>query len=403
TIIDFLNRFNDENAGRYRLTAKIFSTTEAAESLRREMSSENPPDIVGPVGIALLSQFPGGWLDLTDRIEKTDYDLTDFDPALVDMYRFGSEGLISLPFALFPSALWYNKPLFDDAGIAYPPHDWETEYQGKDWDYSALRDIARKLTLDQQGRSAAQSGFDPEAVSQFGFSTHWTTLRGQWSYFGAGTFTDERGKAVIPEVWRNAARWYYDGIWKDRFIPSMPEIFSEELGNGNPFASGNLAMMPQNLWYTCCVGSADWDAAAIPSFEGGRPVAKYHADSFAISKNSKNPQGAFDVISLFLGRYALELRKAFGYDLCSFPGRISLQPDSIALLRSRFPGVDFQVFLEGLNYLDQPNHESGLPNFMAAEAVYEGFRNRYESEGNLNLDAELDALRLDLQAVFDQE
>jgi multiple sugar transport system substrate-binding protein len=403
SILEFLGRFNNENAGRYKLTAEFSGFDEAAGTLREKLISENPPDIVGAIGILHMSQFPGALLDLTDWIVTTPYDLSDFDPTLVEMYRFGPEGQISLPFVLYPSALWYNKKLFDEAGIAYPPHTWESEYRGNAWDYSALREIARTLTLDQNGRNAAQSGFNGSDVRQFGFSAQWTTLRGEWSYFGAGSFVDDKGEAVIPEVWRKAAHWYYDGMWKGRFIPTLPEIYAANLADGNLFATGNLAMMPQHLWYACCAGQTDWDAAAIPSFDGGRPVSKFHGDSFVIPKNAKNPQAAFEVLSLFLGKYALDLRKAYGYALNSVPGRTSLQADAMAYMQERLPGVDLQVFLDALDYPDRPNHESAIPNFTDAIALCEAFRNSYESYGNLNLDAELDKLRVGLENIFTRD
>ena len=46
-------------------------------------------------------------------------DLSGFDPALVDLYRDG-DGLYGIPFAVFPSVMYYNSSLFDEAGAGAP-------------------------------------------------------------------------------------------------------------------------------------------------------------------------------------------------------------------------------------------------------------------------------------------
>ena len=42
-------------------------------------------------------------------------------------------------------------------------------------------------------------------------------------------------------------KWYYDGVWKDHFIPNNTQINSDLLSKGSEFASGNLAMSPASI------------------------------------------------------------------------------------------------------------------------------------------------------------
>ncbi|MBN1260661.1 MAG: sugar ABC transporter substrate-binding protein, partial [Anaerolineae bacterium] len=57
---------------------------------------------------------------------------------------------------------------------------------------------------------------------------------------------------------------------------------------------------------------------------------------------------------------------------------------------------------EGLNYPDNPNHESGMPNFLKASDRYSTFGGLVGTTPDLDLDAEIDTLINDLQAIFDE-
>ena len=81
----------------------------------------------------------------------------------------------------------------------------------------------------------------------------------------------------------------YDGMFKDYFIPNDSYVNSDLLAQGNTFGSGNVAMNPVNLWFTCCAENVQWDVAAVPSFEGSM-TSKLHADTFGILRAAKNPQ-----------------------------------------------------------------------------------------------------------------
>ena len=152
-----------------------------------------------------------------------------------------------IPFAVYPAALYYNKDLFDEAGLAYPPHKYGEKYaDGSDWTFDKVKELGKILTVDKDGNDATMEGFDPENIEQFGYDLQWQDIRADWSYIGAGSFVAADGKtAEMPDVWREAAQWYYDGMWKDYFIPNDNYVNSDLLAQGNPFAAGRLADEPQ--------------------------------------------------------------------------------------------------------------------------------------------------------------
>ena len=203
----------------------------------------NAPDIVGPVGKA--GRCLPGFLDgLYGTRQNAGFDLTQYDPKLLDFTK--DEGvLVGIPFALFPSFIYYNKALFDEAKLPYPPHKVGEKYDGKDWNLETFTELAQKLTVDGKGNDATSPDFDPKDVKQFGFFEQWTDGRGVGSMFGGGLPYDPKDPktAVIPDYWKDAWKWYYDGIWNKHFMPTADYYNSDQFGKGNVFSfrkSGNV-------------------------------------------------------------------------------------------------------------------------------------------------------------------
>lgn len=59
--------------------------------------------------------------------------------------------------------LYYNKDMFDKAGVAYPPVSAD-----KAWTWDQFVDTSKKLTLDNSGKHPGDSGFNAQSIKQFG-------------------------------------------------------------------------------------------------------------------------------------------------------------------------------------------------------------------------------------------
>ncbi|MBW7461534.1 extracellular solute-binding protein, partial [Paenibacillus sepulcri] len=72
--------------------------------------------------------------------------------------------------------LFYNKDLFDAAKAAYPPAKPEEA-----WTWDEFVEVAKKLTLDKNGKNASEEGFDPKNIKQYGvsFETWWGPVQAQ--------------------------------------------------------------------------------------------------------------------------------------------------------------------------------------------------------------------------------
>ncbi|GIV71838.1 MULTISPECIES: ABC transporter substrate-binding protein [Caldilinea] len=406
----FVERFN-ASQDKIELVLEIVANNAAYDTLATQIAAGNAPCVVGPVGIRGRDSFKGAWLDLQPLIDKYNYDLSDFDPSLVEFYQVKEEGQLGIPFAIFPSFVLYNKDLFDEAGLPYPPTRHGEPYVDengveRDWNIETLTELAKKLTVDANGNDATSPDFDPENIVQFGWMNQWTDPRGVGTFFGAGSLVDENGNAQIPEHWKAAWKWTYDGWWKDWFIPNGPYSGADFLqGPGGPFSSGNMGMIHIHLWYVApwALGNVDfdWNIAATPNYRG-TITAKMHADTFGILKGCPTPDEAFEVLTYMLSKeHANELLTIYG----GMPARLSLQPEYFKLYtETNFPNktdIHWDTVVEAMAYADNPNHESWMPSFQETTDRYNEFWNYLANTPGVDFDAEVEKLRADLQKIFE--
>ena len=406
---EFVNEYNASQTDVY-LALEIYNNNVAANILKTQIAAGNPPDIIGPVGVEGLNLFIDQLLDLQPLIDETNYSVEGVPQELVDFFKLGeNNATIGVPFGVFPSFIYYNKDLFDEAGLPYPPTKVGDKYDGKDWDMDTVREVAMKLTVDASGNDATSPDFDPANVVQWGFDMQFAdnSPLAESSLFGASSFVaDDRKTAQIPEPIAVGQQWFNDGVWKDHFIPNAAQINSDLLDKGSPFGSGNIAMVHSHTWFTCCVYPAppaepkvkNFGFAIAPSYNG-KITAKLHADTFSILKSSKVPDAAFQALTALVG--SEELLTLYG----ALPANPSQQQAFIDRTNANFPGqtLDWSVPQAMLEFPDIPNHQAWVPNYAKAKPAWQAFQNKYRTtEGGVDIAAELETLKTTLQGIFDE-
>jgi multiple sugar transport system substrate-binding protein len=400
--------FAEKHAGS-SLKFEVVTYDLARSTLSTQIAGGNAPDIVGPAGVGGIAAFKGQWLDLEPLIAKYGYDTSQFDPAAVEFYKNSDEGQFGLPFALYPSVLWYKNDLFEEAGLNPPPHKYGEQYTMPDgsqveWNYDTVRQIALLLTVDEAGLDATQDGFDPEKIVQYGFEPQRDDLRGMGAYWGAGNLGGTDGETVtIPDAWKDAWKYFYDGMWTDNFIMTGPVYETDEFnGGGYAFFSGRVAMSQNFLWTTYGVADAgtDWDIAAIPS-HNGTTTSPLNADTFAVMKGSKNPDAAFAALTYLIDDKADELLQLYG----GMPARPDKQDAFFETLGASegFPEVvDWQVAKDSLAFADNPNFEAAMPKYNETLTILGTYLSKWTTTPGLNMDTEIEALRAEIQAEWDK-
>jgi multiple sugar transport system substrate-binding protein len=386
------------------LSLEIYRNAVAYDTLATQIATGNAPDIIGPIGLRALQSFGDQLLDLSSYITSNDVDLSEIPQGLIDAYKLDGKQ-IGIPMAVYPSFIYYNKALFKEAGLPEPPHKVGEKYDGKDWTWETVAELAKKLTVDKSGKDATDAAFDAANIVQYGLDAQWTENDARaWStiFGGSGSAVADDGKtAQWPQNWREGLQFYYDGIWKDHFIPAKPAV--DGMAGGNSFQSGQVAMDIVHLWYTCCVYPTegdkpvtDWDIAVVPQGPDGKPTSKLHADTIGILNSSKHPDEAFEVLT-YLAKSS-ELTQVWG----AMPAIESQQAAFFEGLDKTFAPlkIDWQVARDMVAYPDVPSHEAYMPNFQKADAANKALGSKLWTTPGLDVNAEIDRLVTELQGIF---
>jgi len=411
----FVDAYNKGQGVKDGVTLKVniaASNQEAPGILSTLIGSVNPPDIVGPVGVSGSNLFYSEWLDLAPLIKKTGFNMSAYSPAVTSLYKQGNT-ISAIPWAVYPGLMWYNVDLFDEAGLNPPPKNFGEKYvlDGKqvDWTWDTVATIAKRLTFDANGKDATDPAFDPKNIIQYGFDQQFDTIRSDFETFGGGNpngVVDKNNKVVIAPEWRAEAKWMWNGLWKDHFIPNNTAINSDLL-KPSVFASGKVAMTRVMLWYTCCLADSktgkayvNFDLAPVPMYNG-KYFAPADADTFRIDKNTKNPEAAFKVLTYILNDADVFAPNFWG----GFPGRTEFQAGFIKKLADTYKSVkNWAIVSKSFDYAVSPHHESYYPNFNKGQNRFADFSTLLRSDqgATIDIDKELDKLQSDLQTLVDQ-
>lgn len=373
------------------------------------IASGNAPDIAGPVGVAGSNALADQWMDLKPLIDKNKYDMTQFDPSELALYQTLNGGYSAIPFAVYPTILYYNTALFDEAGLKYPPAKVGDQYvfpdgTKADWNFDTITKLGKLLTVDKNGNDATSAKFDPKNIVQYGFNFQWAQPRLYLTDLMPASFYDAASNKVkISDDWVKAITWIQSGLWKDHFISSATAEASSLL-QPTAFDSGHLAMAETPLWYTCCLadtaGKLKWNIAVVPQSLDGKTHDAVDADTFRVFKSTKNADATFTVLQYLEGDAVPELAGTYG----AFPAIAKYQQPWIDGKNKLFTqGVNWSVATDMLKYTNPAplHHEANLPHFQQVQDRFSSFGSDLfgDSGANMDVKAAVAKLEADLQSI----
>ena len=264
-------------------------------------------------------------LDLTPLIAAdTGFDTSIYNPTALAAFAHDGQqyGLVE---SFSNVVLFYNKDLFDAAGVAYPTADWTWE------DELAA---AQKLTNAETG---VWGTFSPIQFWEF----YKTIAQNGGSVLNA----DKTEVTLASPENVEALTWMIDKVNTYKVTPT-----DAEMGGQSPedlFKAGKIAMLRTGIWMLGAFADAPfaWDIALEP----GNTTKAHHffANGVAVSAQTTNPDAAYQWIKfLTSSKEAVEIRIAAGWEL---------------------PAVTDNAALEG--YLAQPVPESREVVFEALDSA----------------------------------
>jgi multiple sugar transport system substrate-binding protein len=281
-----------------------------------------PPDITSAASDWVKDASGRGiFMALDDRLALLSFPMSDFMPSRLQDGSFNGVNY-SVPIDQGSTGMYYNKDIFDEAGIEYPT---------KDWSWDKLREVAIQLTKDTNGKTPQDAGFDPENIDRYGLQGV-TTLHRAHSVISSlcgdpKWYDDEVTQVTMDKPDMLAAwQWYMDLRTVDHCTPTPEQAlgFSDAAGGIFPFGLGKYAM--EITWIGMIsalkldgVTIKNWDVAPLPAGKG--TYATSSGQHFAVLKDSKVPDPAWSVIASFLSEEHMKMLGTVG---AWTPARISM-------------------------------------------------------------------------------
>jgi multiple sugar transport system substrate-binding protein len=320
-----------------------------------------PPDIFAMDAPLYLDwQSRGALLNLQPYIDKVPGFLDGFYPQTLEAYKL-EDGYYGLPRDFQTIVLFYNKDMFDAAGIDYPTDAWT---------YDDLRGVAKKLTLDKNNDGK---------IDQYGF---WTDVwdmelfwsEALWSY-GGEIISSDHTKTLIGEPNARKGWEMIDSLFKDGSIPAPAT--SGEFGD-DLFQSGVAAMTTIGHWAVPGYVQAGLKFAVVPVPKG--PAGRFtsvNSAGFVVSKDSKYPDEAWKFIQFALSEAGQKRLAELGFAIPVLKN----VAESDAYLKQ--PGdLDQEVFLDALAYARMKPVFRGYEEWSAV--VGDGLAPVWDGEEELN-------------------
>src|SRR5574342_702164 len=288
-----------------------------------------PPDVFAMDAPLFLDwQSRGALLNLKPYIDKTPGFLDNFYPQTLKAYAL-PDGYYGLPRDFQTIVLFYNKDMFDAAGV---------DYATADWTYDDLLTAAKALTLDKDGDGKND---------QYGFWSDTWDMELLWSEaiwaYGGEIISEDHSKTLIGEGGAREAWAYIDSLYKEGVMPTPTA--AGEFG-GDLFQAGMAAMTTIGHWAVPGYVQAglNFDVVSTPSGPAGKATSVNSA-GFVVSKDSKNAEAAFEFIKFALNEAGQKRLAELGF---AVPVLRSVADSPSYLQQSG--DLDQKLFLDALEY-----------------------------------------------------
>jgi multiple sugar transport system substrate-binding protein len=275
---------------------KVFTTVAAG----------NPPDIFNSGEIIIPTIVAQNYAyDLNKFVEKDNYDLSRFYPEVIESLQFEGR-LVGLTDNWDTQVLYYNRGLFDEAGLAYPDASWT-------WD--DLTVAARRLT----------SGEGPEKV--YGI-VHGTWFAPVWSEIwghGGEVLSADGTQCLMDEPPAVQAVQNIVDLIEEGVAPTPQQL--EGQAPNQFMLSGRAGMIiDAGRWaaYELQEGRVDWAVAPLPRGPQGR-APFFHISMYAITRNSDSPENAWEFLKYMVSKEAIKQTVANQQGIPSRP-RLATSP-----------------------------------------------------------------------------
>lgn len=254
--------------------------------------------------IATYAQYDDILLNLSDKIEKSDkIDLNNYPENLVNIYKNEAGDQLAIPKDIDTCAVWYNKTMFDEAGIPYPTSDWTWE---------DFREIAKKLTNPEKNQYG--TSIKPGSYQESWYSTIYA--------YGGEVISEDKTKSGFDNPKTIEAMQLIENIIKDGSMPDytvVAENNTEEL-----MMAGTVAMTFQGSWMIPDMASNDFikencDIAPLPKGPNGTKSIS-NGLGWVASAQGEHTEEAWQLIEYLGSKEAQQKQAELGVTMAAYKG-----------------------------------------------------------------------------------
>lgn len=276
--------------------------------------------------ISSYAQYDDILLNLSDKIENSDkIDLANYPENLVSIYQNEKGDQLAVPKDIDTCAVWYNKKMFDEAGIEYPTVDWT-------WD--DFREIAKKLTNPEKNQYG--TAIKPGSYQESWYSTIYA--------YGGEVISEDKKKSGFDNPKTIEAMQLIENVIKDGSMPEysiVAENNTEEL-----MMAGTVAMTFQGSWMIPDLASSDFikencDIAPLPKGPNGTKSIS-NGLGWAASAQGDHTEEAWQLIEYLGSKEAQQKQAELGVTMAAYEGVSDAWKNS-------HPEFNMQAYLDMLN------------------------------------------------------
>lgn len=299
--------------------------------MRLQASQNALPDVMEMSSGFLESWATDGFLyDLAPYVNGS-AEADKFYPSLLESPRSiaGTDGYFALPYAFVMPVMYFNKDMFDEAGISYPDANWT-------WD--DFLEAAEALTIDTD---------DDGEIDQWGhhFYGRYAQIE-PWVFANDGALIDRDAMRFDPDENAMEALSFLAGLVLEHEVAPPPKSVAE-LDTEQVFAQGISAMWVDGSWNIGYVRDNvgdryNWGIAPVPTGPSGSGDLIYGwSDFVAMTRDTDNPDAAWQLLSYLAG----EGRTLDNFDTGKIPAYQSLAEDP-AFIEAEMQPAEKDILLD---------------------------------------------------------
>ncbi|MCI1934985.1 MAG: sugar ABC transporter substrate-binding protein [Bifidobacteriaceae bacterium] len=232
-----------------------------------------------------------------------------------------NDGIYGLPMDSGPMAFFYNKAVFDKAGIKEAPATWDEFYE----DAKLIRKVDSYITSD-----SGDAGFYDSMVWQAGGTPFKTTGTDKVSI----NLTDDAGAKKFTELWQKMI----DEDLIDTKTTGWTDEWNRGMNDGSIAGLLTGAWMPANLLSGAPDAAGDWRVAQLPQYsEGETANSENGGSSLAILSSTEKADAAYKFVDFMShDRSSIDTRVEGG----AFPADTETLEDSDFLSKTTLKNAD---------------------------------------------------------------